>query len=84
MDVVVGVALAVVGSTAATLITRSSTRRGPRLALMIAPTGLLIGAGAALARGWDLVASALLGMLVVGILSLLSGLRYVPPSQRET
>lgn len=84
MDVAVGVVLALVGATAATVITRSADRRGPRLALMVAPMGLLIGAGAALARGWDLVASALLGMLVVGLLSLLSGLRYVPPSKRDT
>jgi hypothetical protein len=84
VDVAVGVVLALVGATTATLLTRSATRRGPRLALMVAPAGLLIGAGAALARGWDLAASALLGMLAVGVLSLLSGLRYVPPSQRDT
>lgn len=86
MEVVIGVALAVVGATAATAIARvvAPRGRGPRVALAVAPTGLLIGAGAAMARGWDLLPSALLGMVLVGLVGLAGGLRVQRPSRRRS
>lgn len=85
MEVVVGVVLVLVGATAATAIARvmEPRGRGPRLAAAVAPTGVLIGAGAALARGWDLLPSALLGVLLVGLVALASGMRYRPASRRR-
>ena len=86
MEVVVGVALALVGATAATVIARTMAPhgRGPRLAVAVAPTGLLIGAGAALVRGDALLPSALLGLAVVGLVGLVAGLRVRPPSRRRS
>lgn len=86
MQVVIGVVLAVVGATAATAIARvvAPRGRGPRVALAVAPTGLLIGAGAALARGWDLLPSTLLGMVLVGVVGLAGGLRVQRPSRRRS
>ena len=76
----VGVALVVLGAAAASTIARSLSDRlrGPALAAAVAPTGILIGAGAALARDWDLVPSAVVGAVLVALLALTSGLRLQP------
>lgn len=78
-----GVALVVLGAVAASTIARSLSDRlrGPALAVAVAPTGILIGAGAALARDWDLVPSAAVGAVLVAVLALTSGLRV--PSRRR-
>ena len=80
MEVAVGVALVVLGAVAASTIARSPSDRlrGPVLAVAVAPTGILIGAGAALVRGWDPVASAGVGAVLVGLLALATGLRLRP------
>lgn len=85
MEVVVGVVLALVGATAATVIARAMSPRwrGPRLAVAVAPTGLLVGAGAALVRDEPLLPSALLGLVVVGLVGLAAGLRVRRPSRRR-
>lgn len=43
---------------------------GPRSVLALAPFGVLIGAGAALVRGWDLGLSAVAGALAVLVVAL--------------
>lgn len=77
MDVVVGLVLLLLGATAATAITRTlePRGRGPLLAAAVAPAGVLVGTGAALVRGWSLVPSAVVGMVLVGALALATGLR---------
>lgn len=84
MEVAVGVLLVVLGAAGASTITRSMAAggRGPRLALAVAPTGILIGAGGALVRGWDLVGSAVVGAVLVGLLALTTGLRVEPRRRR--
>ncbi len=75
-----GVALVVLGAAAASAIARTlaDRLRGPALAAAVAPTGILIGAGAALARDWDLVPSAAVGAVLVALLALTTGLRLAP------
>lgn len=77
MQVVVGVVLVVLGAAGASAIARTLAHRvhGVRLALAVAPAGVLIGTGAALARGWDPIASAVVGAVLVGVLAFTTGLR---------
>jgi hypothetical protein len=77
VEVVVGVGLVVLGAAGASAIARSLAPRvrGPRLALAVAPAGVLVGTGAALVRGWDAVASAVVGAVLVALLALVTGLR---------
>lgn len=77
MEQVIGLVLVALGAVAATVITRTLPGSGPRarLALAVAPTGVLIGAGAALARGWSLVPSAVIGMVLVTVVAVTTGLR---------
>lgn len=84
MEVVIGAVLVVAGAVGASFVARSMAGRGrgPRLALAVAPTGLLVGAGAALVRGWDLLGSALAGAVVMGLLALTTGLRIEPRRRR--
>lgn len=67
MDVAVGIVLLVLGAAGASVTTRTYEDAG-RTALGVlaaVPSGILIGAGAALVRGWDLVGSMIAGGLVV-------------------
>lgn len=84
MEVAIGVALVVLGAAGASAIARTLAPRagGGRLALAVAPAGVLIGTGAALARGWDPVASAVVGALLVGLLAFTTGLRLQPRHRR--
>lgn len=67
MEVAVGIVLLALGATGATVTTRRYEDADLRqLAVLGAlPFGILIGAGAALVRGWDLVGSMVVGGLVV-------------------
>jgi hypothetical protein len=71
LPLVVGVALLLLGATGAGLVhRRHQGRPGPVSVLALAPFGVLIGAGAALVRGWDLGLSAVAGALAVIIVAL--------------
>jgi hypothetical protein len=61
----VGVVLLVIGAVGASLTHRAPGRPTPVRVLGLVPFGVLIGAGAALVRGWDLVAAITAGALLV-------------------
>lgn len=84
-EVIVGIVLVVLGATAASAIARMLSPRlqGLRLALAVAPAGVLVGAGAALVRGWDLLGSAAVGAVVVAGLAFATGLRVSPRGRRD-
>lgn len=84
MEVVVGVLLLVVGAAGASAIARSLADRmhGLRLAAAVAPAGVLIGTGAALVRGWDLLPSAAVGAVLVAVLAFTTGLRVERGARR--
>jgi len=73
--VAVGVLLLLLGAAGATARQQRRTGRpGPVSVLAMAPFGVLIGAGAALVRGWDLALAAVLGALVVPFVGLVGDL----------
>lgn len=63
----VGLALLALGAIGATLTQRMLTEqgRGRRIPLALVPFGVLIGAGAALIRGWDLLVTLVAGAAIV-------------------
>ncbi len=65
--VVVGLALVVLGAVGATVTSRHAERTGhaTTMPLRLVPFGILVGAGAALVRGWDLGVSMLAGAVLV-------------------
>ena len=65
--VVVGLALVVLGAVGATLVARHAEHTGhaTTMPLRLVPFGILVGAGAALVRGWDLGVSMLAGAVLV-------------------
>lgn len=66
-----GVLLLVMGAAGAGAIhRRQHGRPGPASVLTLAPFGVLIGAGAALVRGWDLGLSSVAGALAVLVVAL--------------
>ena len=71
LQLLVGTALLLLGATGAgALHRRQHGRPGPVSVLALAPFGVLIGAGAALVRGWDLGLSAVAGALAVMLVAL--------------
>jgi hypothetical protein len=67
-----GAALLLLGATGAGLVhRRHHGRPGPVSVLALAPFGVLIGAGAALVRSWDLGLAAVAGALTVMVVALL-------------
>jgi len=67
-----GAALLLLGATGAGMVhRRQQGRPGPVGVIALAPFGILIGAGAALVRGWDLGLSAVSGALAVMLVALL-------------
>jgi hypothetical protein len=71
LEPAIGVILLLLGAFGASAVHRRQEGRpsAPRL-LALAPFGILIGAGAALVRGWDLGLSAVAGALVVLVVAL--------------
>jgi hypothetical protein len=67
LEVVVGVLLVVAGAVGASVTQRRFEREGraAQAPLWLVPFGILIGAGAALARGWDLLASMAVGAVLI-------------------
>jgi len=75
LPVAVGVVLLLLGASGAGLVhRRQHGRPGPASLLSLAPFGVLIGAGAALVRGWDLGLSAVTGALAVVVVALVGDL----------
>ncbi len=67
-----GAVLLLLGATGAGMVhRRQQGRPGPVSVIALAPFGILIGAGAALVRGWDLGLSAVSGALAVMLVALL-------------
>jgi hypothetical protein len=67
----IGLALLLLGAFGASIVhRRQHGRPGASGVLALAPFGILIGAGAALVRGWDLGLSAVAGALVVLVVAL--------------
>lgn len=75
---VLGVVLVLLGATGATLTQRRLDRAGrARLALLVLiPHGVLIGAGAAMVRGWDLWVAIVAGAVLVPAVGAVSGVRH--------
>lgn len=71
ISLVVGAVLLLLGASGAGLLhRRQHGRPGPGSVLALAPFGVLIGAGAALVRGWDLGLSAVAGAMAVILVAL--------------
>jgi len=71
LEQAIGVILLLLGAFGATAVhRRQHGRPGASGVLALAPFGILIGAGAALVRGWDLGLSAVAGALVVLVVAL--------------
>lgn len=71
---VLGLLLVLLGATGATLTQRRFEQEGRarRTPLWLLPFGVLVGAGAALVRGWDLPGSMLAGAVLVPLVSAVS------------
>lgn len=84
LPMVVGVLLVLVGATGATMTQRHLDASGrSRLALVaLVPYGVLIGAGAALVRGWDLTAALVVGALLVPVVGAVGRLLEVRRARR--
>jgi hypothetical protein len=74
VDIAVGVVLVVLGAVAATVTSRELDERGHGRAVAPAlmPFGVLIGAGAALVRGWEPIPSAVAGLVLLPAVALAS------------
>jgi len=71
LRVAAGVVLLLLGATGAGMVhRRQQGRPGPVSVLALAPFGVLIGAGSALVRGWDVGLSAIAGALAVMVVAL--------------
>jgi len=71
VELAVGLGLLLLGAFGASSVHRRQGRPEPVRLLALAPFGVLIGAGAALVRGWDLGLSAVAGALVVLLVALI-------------
>ena len=71
---VLGLLLVALGATGATLTQRrfEQEARVRRTPLWLIPFGVLVGAGAAMVRGWDLYGSMLAGAVLVPLVSVVS------------
>lgn len=77
--VVTGLALVVLAAVGATVGQRRLEQggRGRFVPVALVPFGVLLGAGAALARGWDLWASMLVGAVLVPLVGIFGRWREV-------
>jgi hypothetical protein len=77
VPVLVGAVLLVLGAIGATVTQRRLEHEGRATVapLYLVPFGVLLGAGAALIRGWDLVAALVVGAVLVPLVGALG--RYV-------
>lgn len=82
--VVIGVVLVLVGAVGATSTQRWLEERGrATLApLLLVPFGVLIGAGASIARGWDLPSAMLVGAVLVPVVGIVGRLIEVRRTRR--
>ena len=73
-SLVLGLLLVLLGATGATLTQRRFEQEGRarRTPLWLIPFGVLVGAGAAMVRGWDLLGSMLAGAVLVPLVSVIS------------
>lgn len=71
MDVAIGLVLVVLGAFGASATARTLQERGRArvVPLAVAPMGVLVGAGAALVRGWDLVGSMVAGATLLPLVA---------------
>jgi hypothetical protein len=76
VSVVVGAALVVLGAVGATVTQRRLEAEGrARMApLWLIPFGVLIGAGAAMVRGWDLWVAIIVGAVVIPLVGVMGRL----------
>jgi hypothetical protein len=83
VPVLVGATLLLVGAVGATITQRRLEQEGRATVapLFLAPFGVLIGAGAALIRGWDLLPSLLVGAVLVPLVGAIG--RYVEVRRRR-
>lgn len=66
-----GIVLLLLGASGASAVhRRQQGRPGPVALLTLSPFGVLIGAGAALVRGWDLGLAAVTGALAVIVVAI--------------
>ena len=81
----VGVGLLGVGAIGATVTQRwlESQGRASIAPLFLIPFGVLIGSGAAIARGWDLVTSMVVGAILVPVVGAAGRLLEVRRAKRR-
>ncbi len=82
---VVGVALVVLGAVGATTTQRwlESQGRASVAPVFLIPFGVLIGSGAAIARGWDLATSMVVGAILVPVVGAAGRLIEVRRAKRR-
>jgi CHASE2 domain-containing sensor protein len=75
-ELLLGVVLVAFGAVGATMTQRRLDEEGRSTVapVFLAPFGVLIGAGAAVARGWDVVVAILVGAVVVPIVGVVGRL----------
>lgn len=85
LAVVIGVALVLVGAVGATTSQRWLEGRGRATVapLLLVPFGVLIGAGASIARGWDLPSAMLVGAVLVPVVGAVGRLLEVRRTRRR-
>jgi hypothetical protein len=81
---VTGIVLLAIGAVGATVTQRRLDAEGRSTVApaFLVPFGVLIGAGAAMARGWDLVASMIVGAVVVPLVGVVGRLLEVRRHRR--
>jgi hypothetical protein len=85
LPLVLGVALLVLGAVGATVTQREleATRRGRWVPLALVPFGVLVGAGAALARGWSLLSAMAVGAVTIPLVAVVARLIEVRRRSRS-
>ncbi len=86
VSIAVGAALLLLGAVGATVSQRGMEQRGrATLApLSLVPFGILMGAGAAMIRGWDLWVSMAVGAVVVPVVGVIGRMIEVRRRRRQS